>query len=68
MYLTNFQILYLRNAFEGACEKEENWQSDCDAQLSWMLGISFFTVFFEFLTDTTVPIAILRYRKNEKLS
>lgn len=31
-----------------------------------MLGISFFTVFFEFLTDTTVPIAILRYRQTEK--
>lgn len=47
-------------AIEGECPKGENWDGDCDKELGAMLGLSFGAVFFEFLTDTTVPIAILR--------
>lgn len=55
-------------AIEGECEKGESWEEDCGKELNWMLGLTFFTVFFEFLTDTTVPIAILRYVKPNVLT
>ncbi|CAG5102638.1 Oidioi.mRNA.OKI2018_I69.chr1.g395.t1.cds [Oikopleura dioica] len=43
-----------------ACDKEQEEEDECSAQYLQMLIISFFTIFFEFLTDVTAPIAILR--------
>ena len=43
-----------------ACDKEEEEEQKCNASYVQMLVVSFFTIFFEFLTDVTAPMAILR--------
>lgn len=45
-------------AFEGYCPNPD--QQKCDDDFDIMLILVFLTIFFEFMSDTTVPIAILR--------
>ena len=44
--------------YPGECPNPN--QDQCDSDLITFLVLSFFTTFFEFINDTTVPLVVLR--------
>ena len=49
----------------GHCELDEDARAECDTKFTQALGITFAACFFLFVSDTTIPLAVLRSVKPE---
>ena len=53
------------NATTGHCELDDDARAQCDTKFNQALGLTFAACFFLFVSDTTIPLAVLRAVKPE---